>query len=703
MPKIGRIIVLAVGLILLPIVINFATSGVAPAYTWPLVGVLGAVAVGVGVHDHLRRGGPKAPGRVRPGQYERASGNVRRYVTQRLDQSLVRIARARLDLDAVSGAVGAPPHSWHVRRGEDAWPSSAATTPLDVYDHLDGSMLILGAPGAGKTTMILELAEALLDRPDAPLPVVLELSDWARPRRVLSRRVPPDDLRKWLFRRIEKLYGIGDGLADAWLADGRLALLIDGFDEVPLDHRNRCVAEVNALYDSYPQLSLVIGSRADEYHELPESRRFRLRGAVSIRPLTATQVVGYLAEGGPRLRPTRDAVMRDPGLLDLITAPFWLFVLIVAVAESNPGTAGWNRDDLLASYVQQVFRGPRRPLHRFREAQVLRWMPQLARVELALNTRTLPGRRPGLGSFGWWWALPPDLRSGLGVEGVATAMAIWSAAATAVLVAAEGVGWGVVAALVAVFWLTAGAWMLGDRAPAPLPGPVRLRCRLCGALLGLAGAALIVGMGWAGSLAVPWPARTAALCLLLGTALMLVMRVGGALRKTATWSPFFGACLAAHFAWSGTHLVPVFVGIALGLCIALLLVTTDAAVQEPSVTGFTAGLPTLLTGAAIGLPAGLLWGPGEGGSYMTPTVLLLSIMGTAFVAALPVTAVGGLVAWLLLVVFGLLPVRHRRFMEHTADLGLLRRDGRGYRFPHLILTEHLAREADRPPRRSSPA
>ncbi|WP_062349814.1 NACHT domain-containing protein [Herbidospora yilanensis] len=700
MPKLGRILLPAAGVFLLPVVINYATSDVAPHVTWPLAVVLAAIVAG---REYLAQRKTLVVGHVRTEHRERAAANVRRHLRERLDQSLTRIARARLDLDTVPDAVAAPPHSWHVSRGDDPWQPSATTTPLDVYDHLDGSMLILGAPGAGKTTMILELAEALLDRPDAPLPIVVELSDWARPRRVLLRRVPPDDLRKWLFKRIEKLYGIGDGIAGSWLAEGRIALLIDGFDEVPVEHRDRCVAEVNALYESCPQLSLVIGSRADEYRELPRARRFRLRGAVSIRPLTSTQVVGYLAEGGPRLRPARYAVTKDPGLLELITAPFWLFVLIVAVAEAPRGAPGWSRDDLLASYVRQVFRGGRRPLHRFREAQVLRWVPQLARVELALNTRTLPGRHPGLGSFAWWWALPATLRSGLGADGVATAMAVWSATATAVLVVAEGVGWGSAAAVVAVFWLTAGTWMLGKRPPAPLPASVRLRCGLCGALLGLAGAAVIAGLAWAGTLAAPWPARTAGICLLLGTVLMLIMRLGGALRRTATWSPFFAALLTAHFAWSGTAIVPVFVGIALGICIALLLVTTDATAQEPNFTGFGAGLPPLLAGAAAGLVAGLLWGPGGGGSFMTPTTLLLSVMGASFVAALPVTAVGGLGAWVFLVLFGLLPVRHRRFMAHAADLGLLRRDGRGYRFPHLILTEYLAREAGPPPGRSSPA
>ena len=47
---------------------------------------------------------------------------------------------------------------------------------------ISGKFLILGKPGGGKTTTLLELAEALLERAEgdsnAPIPVILELSSW---------------------------------------------------------------------------------------------------------------------------------------------------------------------------------------------------------------------------------------------------------------------------------------------------------------------------------------------------------------------------------------------------------------------------------------------------------------------------------------------------------------------------------------------
>jgi predicted NACHT family NTPase len=49
-------------------------------------------------------------------------------------------------------------------------------------DHIAGKLLILGAPGAGKTTALLSLAEQLvceaLEKPTTVIPILFELSTW---------------------------------------------------------------------------------------------------------------------------------------------------------------------------------------------------------------------------------------------------------------------------------------------------------------------------------------------------------------------------------------------------------------------------------------------------------------------------------------------------------------------------------------------
>ena len=69
---------------------------------------------------------------------------------------------------------------------------------LDAYEKLKGTLLILGDPGAGKTTMLLELARSLIDQAkqdlDYPIPVVFNLSSWA---------AQPQSIEQWLVNELQ--------------------------------------------------------------------------------------------------------------------------------------------------------------------------------------------------------------------------------------------------------------------------------------------------------------------------------------------------------------------------------------------------------------------------------------------------------------------------------------------------------------------
>lgn len=57
------------------------------------------------------------------------------------------------------------------------------TKMIDLFNEMGRSLLILGEPGSGKTTMLLELARDAIARteqdPAHPIPVVFNLSSWA--------------------------------------------------------------------------------------------------------------------------------------------------------------------------------------------------------------------------------------------------------------------------------------------------------------------------------------------------------------------------------------------------------------------------------------------------------------------------------------------------------------------------------------------
>jgi hypothetical protein len=86
------------------------------------------------------------------------------------------------------------------------------TPILQIFDEHAGQLLILGAPGAGKTILLLKLARALISRaeksPTERIPVIFALSTW-------GNEQPP--LEDWLAAELHQSYGISKELAQKWI------------------------------------------------------------------------------------------------------------------------------------------------------------------------------------------------------------------------------------------------------------------------------------------------------------------------------------------------------------------------------------------------------------------------------------------------------------------------------------------------------
>jgi hypothetical protein len=137
-----------------------------------------------------------------------------------------------------------------LRRGQSAELLPLGIPIREVFDHVDAGLLILGPPGAGKTTALLELARDLLDRADhdamQPIPVVLSLSSWA----------PADPSRPglagWLIEELHHNYDLPRRTAEEWVTNKRILPLLDDLDEVAPSSRADCVAEINEFQAAYP-------------------------------------------------------------------------------------------------------------------------------------------------------------------------------------------------------------------------------------------------------------------------------------------------------------------------------------------------------------------------------------------------------------------------------------------------------------------
>lgn len=194
-----------------------------------------------------------------------------------------------------------------------------------VFEDTGSKLLILGGAGAGKTTMLLELALELCQRAEsdtsAGVPVVLHLSSWKDQWQPVS---------EWLVAELSSKYGVRTELGRRWLYAGELLLLLDGLDELEPSRKEQCIEAINRLLEDSPQPPQVaVCTRYNEYKNCPS--RLRLNGAIFLRPLTDAQIRAYLLAA--RSRELWYNIESEPHLLALARTPLLLSVMTLAYEE----------------------------------------------------------------------------------------------------------------------------------------------------------------------------------------------------------------------------------------------------------------------------------------------------------------------------------------------------------------------------------
>jgi len=246
-----------------------------------------------------------------------------------------------------------------------------------IYDAT-GLLLVLGEPGSGKTTTLLDLARTLLDRAGKDVkervPIVLNLSSWKK----------QQPLVEWMSSELSEKYRVPTKIAKSWLQNDYLLPLLDGLDEVQTTLQPDCVAAVNAFIGEFNPSGLVVCCRLNEYLWLPE--RLKLNGAISLEPLAADEIEKYLVVGGPKLVALRDAIDTVPVLWELAQTPLMLSIMCLAFQEAGTNELAAQKGESLEErrkqifhlYVEQMFKRKKRASLVFPKAKTIGWLSWLA-------------------------------------------------------------------------------------------------------------------------------------------------------------------------------------------------------------------------------------------------------------------------------------------------------------------------------------
>ena len=207
--------------------------------------------------------------------------------------------------------------------------------PLDdrdvsvIYDAT-GLLLILGEPGSGKTTTLLDLARTLLE------------SRRGRHQGTGSDRSEPLKLEEETaacgmdLGELSEKYRVPRKIARFWLQHDYLLPLLDGLDEVETALQPDCVAAINAFIEEFKPSGLVVCCRLNEYRWLP--KRLKLNGAICIEPLSSEEVAS-ISPGWIEIAALREAVDTDPVLQELAQTP--LMLSIMSLASQGAGVTNW--------------------------------------------------------------------------------------------------------------------------------------------------------------------------------------------------------------------------------------------------------------------------------------------------------------------------------------------------------------------------
>jgi energy-coupling factor transporter ATP-binding protein EcfA2 len=204
------------------------------------------------------------------------------------------------------------------------------------------SLLILGVPGSGKTTILLKLLKDLVDNfekdDNEPVPVLFNLSSWTDSQ---------ENLENWLVNELNTRYEnySNSEIASQLIDKERLILLLDGLDEVKDKYRIDCLIKLNGFILKHGNTEIILCSRIQEYSNIlgcnilaedeanpcDNNLKLQLQKAFYIQPLESKQIHSYLGKFQKSTSSLSRLLSKSQGL----RTPLVIFMIIQANLDIN--------------------------------------------------------------------------------------------------------------------------------------------------------------------------------------------------------------------------------------------------------------------------------------------------------------------------------------------------------------------------------
>ncbi|BCM88883.1 hypothetical protein IAD21_00725 [Abditibacteriota bacterium] len=240
--------------------------------------------------------------------------------------------------------------------------SSAETKPpfatlAETFSELKNRVLVLGAPGAGKTTTLLQFADDSIDARvgnlSSPIPLWFSLHQW-------DFREPLLDWMKGQYKSLFSAIG-SDEHSLLYIFDGldELGEKIPDQPDIPENLRgiNARQHVLETIAEQLREAQVVLSCREHDYEQIGE--KAMLQGAVTLLPLSDLQIESYLQD--------RDQIalwnnlLKDENLLELARTPLLLTLLSISSTETNPNILtgfedeSWTANRIFDLYIQRRF------------------------------------------------------------------------------------------------------------------------------------------------------------------------------------------------------------------------------------------------------------------------------------------------------------------------------------------------------------